>query len=116
MNYTKGPWVSFVLVKDTGGKMSPEEIGDYVKNAVKSNSPVEEFLFISCTKDDGDYDVCHIGNGPDRHKNAQLISASPDMYYALTQIMADLPSNKDWLDPVIEKMANEALKKARGEA
>ena len=48
--------------------------------------------------------------------NANLIAAAPDMYEALRAIISDLPSNRDWLDPVVERAAKDALKKARGES
>lgn len=48
--------------------------------------------------------------------NAHLISAAPDMYEALRALITDLPSNRDWLDPVVERAAKDALKKARGES
>lgn len=52
----------------------------------------------------------------DKVANAHLISSAPELYYALQSIVDDLPSSRDWLDPVIERTAREALKKARGEA
>ena len=47
--------------------------------------------------------------------NARLISAAPQLYGALRAIMEDLPSNKDWLNPVLERFAIDALKRAVGE-
>jgi hypothetical protein len=46
--------------------------------------------------------------------NASLISAAPELLYCLDQIMNDLPSKKDWLDPALEKMAQAAIAKAKG--
>lgn len=34
---------------------------------------------------------------------AELIVKAPDMAYLLQQIMGALPSNRDWLDPDIER-------------
>lgn len=48
--------------------------------------------------------------------NAQLISAAPDLYEALNRIIAELPSNRDWLDPVLEAQAKDALEKAIGQS
>ena len=47
--------------------------------------------------------------------NAHLIAAAPDLYYALDCILKELPTKRDWLDPVTEAMAKQALKAARGE-
>lgn len=48
--------------------------------------------------------------------NAHLIASAPALYEALSRIVDDLPSNRDWLDPTLEAMARAALKAARGEA
>lgn len=48
--------------------------------------------------------------------NANLFAASKDLFNALERIIAELPSNKDWLDPVLEAEARDALKKARGQS
>ena len=56
------------------------------------------------------------GAGTNPTANAHLIAAAPDMYEALRAIITDLPSNRDWLDPVVERAAKAALKKARGES
>jgi hypothetical protein len=34
------------------------------------------------------------------------------LLYALQQIIGDLPANRDWLDPNIERMAKDAIAKA----
>lgn len=44
--------------------------------------------------------------------NARIIAQSPLMYEALKGIMDALPTNRDWLDPVLERMAKEAIAKA----
>lgn len=37
--------------------------------------------------------------------------AAPVLHFVLAQIMGSLPENKDWLDPVLERLANEQLAK-----
>lgn len=46
--------------------------------------------------------------------NAHLISATLDLLYCLRQIISELPSNRDWLDPVLENMSKLAIAKADG--
>lgn len=67
------------------------------------------------------HDVCTMsGDYPlayDRMEaDAKLIAASPMLAEALYAIMRDLPSNRDWLDPVTEVMAKDALIAAGYEA
>jgi hypothetical protein len=38
-----------------------------------------------------------------------------DLLTALQLIIRDLPTRRDWLDPVVEQMALDAIKKAKGE-
>jgi|ERR1700677_1504404 len=61
------------------------------------------------------YDGLWPENG-DRFKeaqaNAHLMASAPEMYTALIRIVAELPSKRDWLDPVTEAMAKGALRKA----
>lgn len=73
---TPGPWEPFNMVHaDTGEQMTPEEIGEYVCNAVKQGDP-SRFLFISGKHPDGgNADICHIGNGPKGPYNSHLIVA-----------------------------------------
>lgn len=44
--------------------------------------------------------------------NARLIASAPCLFYTLSQIISDLPTNRDWLDPELERMAKEAIAKA----
>jgi len=45
---TPGPWEAFNMVHaDHGGQMTPEEVGEYVTNAIKVNSECSDFLFVS---------------------------------------------------------------------
>ena len=46
--------------------------------------------------------------------NAHLIRSAPELLEALEQIIGDLPSRRDWLDPEVENVAREAIRKARG--
>lgn len=48
--------------------------------------------------------------------DSRLISAAPDLLWALEQIVQDIPAERDWLHPDLEKMAREAIRKARGAA
>ncbi len=48
--------------------------------------------------------------------NDRLISAAPELLWALQQIIQDLPSRRDWLDPDVENVARAAIRKAKGEA
>jgi hypothetical protein len=54
----------------------------------------------------------------DYHKrmaDLNLIAAAPDLLEALDRLINELPSNKDWLDPVVEKHALYAIAIATGE-
>jgi len=106
---TPGPWDVFNMVHaDHGGLMTPEEVGEYVTNAIKANSECSDFLFVSAKGDDGDpVDVCHVGNGPKRNYNAALIGAAPDLYAAL-EACNPVPGG------TVDRMRKEALAKARG--
>jgi hypothetical protein len=94
--FTKGPWY---LEKAYRGKrkVSAEPLGEISWHGL------------------AEVVVVH-GDGPceDGEANAQLIAAAPDLYYALDCIMKELPSKRDWLDPVTEAMAKQALNFATG--
>jgi len=116
--FTPGPWSAFNMVDaKTGKPKTPRQLGKYVENCVLANSQNANYLFISCTKPDGDYDVCHVGNGPDGPYNAALIAAAPDLYAALSDCARFLEGYAHYLPckPELEKAAK-ALAKARGEA
>lgn len=88
MKHTPGPWKVFNMVHaDHNRPMTPEEIGEYVKNSVLVNPDNPDFLFVSCEKEDGPADVCHIGNGPDGPYNALLIQAAPDLLEAMQEFV-----------------------------
>ena len=81
---TEGPWTGHNMVHaDRGDQMTPEEIGEYVCNAVKMGD-LSRFLFVSGKGSDGrDVDVCHTGNGPCGPHNTALITLAPDLARAL---------------------------------
>src|SRR6056297_3068227 len=81
---TEGPWTGHNMVHaDRGDQMTPEEIGEYVCNAVKVGD-LSRFLFVSGKGSDGnDVDVCHTGNGPCGPHNTALITLAPDLARAL---------------------------------
>jgi hypothetical protein len=93
MQHTPGPWKPYVMTHaDRGDLLTPEELGEYVKNSViksAQESGSAEFVFISADKPDGPADVCHVGNGPTRKANAYLIAAAPDLYLALDALRED---------------------------
>ena len=45
---------------------------------------------------------------------ARLIAAAPDLLYVLQQILNDLPTKRDWLDPLLEQHARAATANAQG--
>ena len=88
--HTPGNWCAFNMVHaERGDAMTPEEIGEYVKNSViksiESGGSADRFLFIS-TDEDGSPDICLIGNGPDGPANAALITAASPMYAILDEL------------------------------
>ncbi len=48
--------------------------------------------------------------------NARLCASAPELLFALSQIIADLPAKRDWLDPDLERIAKEAILKSTGGA
>jgi hypothetical protein len=87
---TPGPWGAFHLVDPTTDKpITRERVGEYVESCTYPNDPFQ-FMFVTCTKPDGDYDVCHVGNGPDSVANAHLIAAAPEMYEELRDAEVDI--------------------------
>lgn len=95
MRHTPGPWTVYAMVhEDTNEPMTPEQIGEYVKNSViksAEQSGTRQFLFVSAQKPDGPADVCHVGNGPTSPANAKLIAAAPELLAALKTLRDRFP-------------------------
>lgn len=53
--------------------------------------------------------VCRVNRHSKGEYNLQLILASPRLRDLLQTIVSDLPNNRDWLDPSIEREAVELL-------
>jgi hypothetical protein len=92
--HTPGPWIACNMVHaERGDAMTPEEIGEYVKNSVtrsiSDGGASDRFLFISTEGDDVP-DICHVGNGPTGPANARLIAAAPDLLEALLGVVHTL--------------------------
>lgn len=78
---TDGPWVALNMTNaDSGGPMTAEDMGEYVKNSFKLGTP-ERFLFV---KGEG-FDVCLVGNGPKGPNNARRIARLPDLEAAFLE-------------------------------
>lgn len=88
--HTSGNWCVFNMVHaDSGEAMTPEEIGEYVKNSVlksiENGGSPHRFLFVSTTDEDAP-DICLVGNGPNGPANAALIAAAPIMHAILDEL------------------------------
>lgn len=91
--FTPGPWIVDLDLYDEEGPLDVPEVNGRIL----------------------DQDNCVVCQAS-TEANVFFISAAPDMYEALRAIINDLPSNRDWLDPTLERVAKDALKKARGES
>jgi hypothetical protein len=84
---TQGEWTGYRLVHaDRGDTMTPEEMGEYVRNSViksESESGTRDFIAVLGNKPDGPADVCHVGNGPTSPANAAFIVAAHNHLGAL---------------------------------
>lgn len=101
-------WTAYRMVhEDTGELLTPEQLGEYVKNAVKVSAAVSgshEFLFVSVETPNGPRDVCHVGNGPQSPVNAQFIAhARSDVPYLL-DLLASQVEVIQQLRSVIERL------------
>lgn len=90
--HTQGNWTVFNMVHaERGDAMTPEEIGEYVKNnvlkSIEDGGSAERFLFIS-TGEENAPDIALIGNGPNGPANAALIAAAPELLAALHDLVA----------------------------
>lgn len=76
---TEGPWTSGVLgkagVDGSVVRMPLAEVPEYVKASIEA-SPGYEYVIVLVQKPDGQYDVCHAGNGPTSYANAAFIASS----------------------------------------
>lgn len=48
--------------------------------------------------------------------DANLTAAAPQLLLSLKEMLVALPARRDWLDPMIEAMAKDAIQKAEGRA
>lgn len=46
--------------------------------------------------------------------NARLIAAAPLMLFVLKDLLSELPSKRDWLNPNTERLMKEAINSAEG--
>ena len=85
------PWRAHRIVHfETGEALTPEEIGEYVKNTVLNSaeeSGTTDFLIVSCEKPDGPADICHVGNGPNAKAIAPLLAAAPLLAEAVRYVL-----------------------------
>jgi len=88
---TKGEWTAYRMIHaDTGEPLTPDEIAEYVRNSViksEGESGTTNFLFITCEKDDGSADVCHVGNGPMSPQNAAAIAHAHNLMPRILDVM-----------------------------
>lgn len=109
--HTPGHWTAFNMVHSErgGDAMTPEELGEYVKNnVIKSlefGGSAERFLFIS-TGGEGDPDICHVGNGPRGPANARLIAAAPELLDALRVARAFIIVVRGDYGPILREKAD----------
>jgi hypothetical protein len=45
---------------------------------------------------------------------AYLWAAAPELLFALKRLVDELPTKRDWLDPLLEAIAKDAIAKAEG--
>ena len=81
--HTPGPWEPCVLDRQLS------EIPSYVETCIAASGG-KDFLFVSGWREDGEVDICHVGNGPRSLANARLIAAAPDLLAALQALVAEL--------------------------
>lgn len=93
MAHTPTPWKAFNMVhSERGDAMTPDELGEYVKNnvikSVESGGSLERFLFIS-TDGENAPDICHVGNGPRGPDNAAFIVLAVNSHDALVEALTE---------------------------
>lgn len=99
MKHTPGPWT--ILKQET-------ELGNNLTIVAPDPGDPQPWYVAEVYKECGQVPEEEVDG------NANLIAAAPDLLYALKQIVQDLPANRDWLDPVIELAAKDAIAKATG--
>jgi hypothetical protein len=57
-------------------------------------------------------EVCRVYNCSLTEARANLIAAAPELFFALSSIIANLPTNRDWLNPDLERIARAVILKA----
>jgi hypothetical protein len=94
MSYTPGPWEISRICNThiTAKSRSIASAGGYSSNV----NPEQVFQ--------------------ENQANSCLIAAAPELLEALESIIGELPTNRDWLNPILERAAKDAIAKARGEA
>jgi len=124
--WTTGPWDAPRMVhEDTNEPMTPEQIGEYVKNTVIKSfneSGTYDFMIVQGYKEDGRCDICHVGNGPTSKKNAPLISVAPDLVDSCESLLEEIDAlvedgtlyREDVESNTTVQSARSALKKAYG--
>jgi len=93
--FTPGPWTGWNMIHaDTGIPMTPDEIGEMVKNnvlqSIKDGGSADRFMFVSGETPVGPADMCHVGNGPNCLRNTALIAAAPDLHRIATEQAAKI--------------------------
>jgi len=105
--YTPGPWTGWNMIHaDTGLPMTPDELGEMVKNnvlqSIKNGGSAERFMFVSGETPIGPADMCHVGNGPNGLRNTALIAAAPDLHRIATEQAAEIVLLKEALGDMVD--------------
>ena len=111
--YTPGPWTGRNMIHaDTGIPMTPDEIGEMVKNnvlqSIKDGGSAKRFMFVSGETPVGPADMCHVGNGPNCLRNTALIAAAPDLHRIATEQAAEITRLRDALSMLISMSDNQS--------
>lgn len=114
--HTLGTWNVYNMVHhERGDAMTPEEVGEYVKNcmlkSVEDGGTLDRFLFVSTGE--GEPDICHVGNGPRGPANARLIAAAPELLEAAEWLIAYETAMNEGHDVEAMVAYSEASKRAR---
>ena len=107
--YTPGPWTGWNMIHaDTGLPMTPDELGEMVKNnvlqSIKNGGSAERFMFVSGETPTGPADMCHVGNGPNGLRNTALIAAAPDLHRIATELAAENKRLKGHLEQAAHRL------------